>query len=344
MTAIDRTINPSPDSPYPDCDAFLNWDEEYLGTKSEIGVLFRSLVATLKVQPSIDASLEAKAVIIIEYVSERAGLSESTFLRHLGRITDESLTNFVQSIVVLISSPNEVITKAGMKMLGSLIDSRSGKVRLALLHADLIPQLISTFNPLSLSFTEAVGIHTCLMKTIRESIWLATPDGLIRLSCESGYEPQTVRETVLQQVLIPSEKYIWHFCVNRYSIVVGEQSRSFRELLVQLLRICAYYQPTLDFVLHTPIVFTILSWLAFIDTDYLIYCFLNAMMNVQWEWNRIRGTQREKWQSVHRMLRMEGFEDVIEEKLQNDQNEYDGRWIIENSIDWNNMQGMNVPK
>ncbi|KAK2942824.1 hypothetical protein BLNAU_22272 [Blattamonas nauphoetae] len=47
--------------------------------------------------------------------------SAGAFLRSLGQTTDESLTVFIQSIVTLISSANQAITAAAMKMLNALI-------------------------------------------------------------------------------------------------------------------------------------------------------------------------------------------------------------------------------
>ncbi|KAK2954951.1 hypothetical protein BLNAU_10091 [Blattamonas nauphoetae] len=82
----------------------------------------------------------------------------------------------------------------------------TAEVRLALVKADLIPQITTTLNPQSLSFTEAVDIHTNLMISITHSVWLSTPDGLAELGIEDRDEQQAVHETVLKQILVPSEK------------------------------------------------------------------------------------------------------------------------------------------
>ncbi|KAK2946896.1 hypothetical protein BLNAU_18195 [Blattamonas nauphoetae] len=51
---------------------------------------------------------------------------------------------------------------------------------------------------------------------------------------------------------------------------------------------------------------------------------------------------RQMGKKMHRMLEMEGIEDVMEEKLRNDRNGF-GDFVIPKSIEWNNLQGMNVP-
>ncbi|KAK2944943.1 hypothetical protein BLNAU_20119 [Blattamonas nauphoetae] len=236
------------------------------------------------------------------------------------------------------------ITTAAMAMVRNVIERCSHHHRLTLIKAALIPQIVITLNPQSHSFVDAVDIHTCLMRTITCSLWLTTPSVLASLTVKDGSEQQAVHETVLTQVLIPSEKYIRHLCVNRFSILDGKQSRSFLDLLARLLEICPYYQPTMDVVLHMPVFFTIPSSLTFFDHNLSIWTFLIGMNNTQLEWNEQGGKVRQMWKTMHRMLRMEGFEDGKEAKLQNDRNATDGRWIVYSSIGWNNKLGMNVPK
>ncbi|KAK2957949.1 hypothetical protein BLNAU_7125 [Blattamonas nauphoetae] len=152
------------------CFPFLNWNDGIFRSEHEKVVIFRSLVATVKFQPTLDDSLLAKAVKLLESVS--LGDKESTviFLDSFGRTSDESLTIFIQLIGVLISSASQVITTAAMGMLNSLFVWSTPKVRLALVKADLIPQLIITLNPLSLSVAEAVDIHIGLIQTISNTV------------------------------------------------------------------------------------------------------------------------------------------------------------------------------
>ncbi|KAK2960915.1 hypothetical protein BLNAU_4002 [Blattamonas nauphoetae] len=206
----------------------------------------------MKSQPAFDDTLVAKAVNFLKSVNWDDEESSDAFLSNFGETRDESLTNFVQSIVVLISSANQIITTATMKMLENAIANSSSQFRLSLVKADLIPQLTVTLNPLSLSFTEAVDIHTSLMTAILNSVWLLTPAGLEELGVEDPDDELAVPEMVFKQVLVPSEKYIWHLCVNRFSIVVGKLSRLFLLLLARLIEISPSYRPTMDFVLHLP--------------------------------------------------------------------------------------------
>ncbi|KAK2956144.1 hypothetical protein BLNAU_8924 [Blattamonas nauphoetae] len=91
-----------------------------------------------------------------------------------------------------------------MKMLGTLILDCSAKVGFALVNADLIPHLVSTLNPLSLPFTEAVDLHVNLMKSINWTFCLITPLCLAELGIRGHDEQQAVRETSFSQSQVVS--------------------------------------------------------------------------------------------------------------------------------------------
>ncbi|KAK2963957.1 hypothetical protein BLNAU_1034 [Blattamonas nauphoetae] len=338
----DLSIPPLPFSL--DCSPFLNWNENQYYPESENVVVFRSLVRTLELQPALDESLEAKVVKVLESVDPMTRTFADLFFNHYRRTADESLKDFVQSIVVLLSSANRVIIAAAMKMLDSLLTYCSDQDRLSLATADLIPQIITTINPLSLSLSDCEYIRTYLISSIFYLLWLATPDGLRKLGIQDGNEQQTVHETVLKQVMVPSEKYICHLCVNRFSIIDSEQSKYFLALLARLTQICPYHQPTMKFVLHMPIVLTIPSCLTFFETENSIWTFLFVLINSK-EGRTQQGINiRRSKTAVFRCLRMEGIEDVMEEKLLNEKETSLGKNIVNNSIKLSNWLGMDVPR
>ncbi|KAK2947872.1 hypothetical protein BLNAU_17197 [Blattamonas nauphoetae] len=253
MTTVDTKPSSATDSPCPDCFPFLNWNEEALESNKEKAAVLRSLVATVKSQSAPDDSLDDKIVKFLDYVSPQNFFSADALLGSFGPTTDLSSRDFVQSVVVLLSTPSQAITTAAMNMLNSFVLFNSATVRLGLVKADLIPQIINTLNPQSLSFAESVDIHIYLMKIIDFSFWLAAPLGLEDLEIEDRNEQLAVRETIFKQILLPSEKYICHLCVNRYSIDHEKLSERFLYLLSQLLQLCTYHKPTIDFVLLMPL-------------------------------------------------------------------------------------------
>ncbi|KAK2950135.1 hypothetical protein BLNAU_14937 [Blattamonas nauphoetae] len=213
-----------------DCSPFQNWKGEQPKTVGEQAVVFQSLVVTLKWQPALDVRMEAKMVRFLGFVTPKSSRLAANFLGSLASHSDDSSTTFIQCIVVLISSASKRIITTTMKMFDSLIIHCSIANRLALVTA-----------------AEAVDIHVYLLNIIWNSLGLATRNSLTRLGIEEDDEQQAVYETVLKYVLVPSEKYIWHLCANRFSIIDGDQSRDFLEILAHLLRISPSYQPTMDF-------------------------------------------------------------------------------------------------
>ncbi|KAK2957516.1 hypothetical protein BLNAU_7415 [Blattamonas nauphoetae] len=244
--------------------------------------------------PALDDSLEAKALKLFEYVDPDFEEDADVFLNSLGRTTNESSRTFIYSIGVLLSSANQTITNAAMMTLARLYLNCSAEVRLPLVKADLIHQLVNTLNPLTLSFTEGVDLHLHLMEIVNYSVSLATSLYLEVLEIEDVNEQQAVHETVLKQVLAPSEKYLQHLCVNRYSIVDGDQRNEIMALLATIIRISPYYQLTMDFVLHMPVFLTIPSCLTFFEYDESIWYFLYEMNNTQRDWNK-KGEKCNRW-------------------------------------------------
>ncbi|KAK2950141.1 hypothetical protein BLNAU_14943 [Blattamonas nauphoetae] len=327
-----------------DSSAFLNWNEEELESESENAVVFHSLVATVKLQHELDASLEAKTVEFLSVVTRKSSEFADDFLDNLASRSDDSSANFIQCIVVLISSASKRIITATMKMFDSLIIHCSIANRLALVTAGLIPQIINTLNPQSLSFAETVDIQINIENIIWFSLGLSTPEDLAQLEIEDDDEQPTVHETVFQQVLIPSEKCICHLCVHRFSIIDSYQSRCFLILIARLLEISPSYQPTMDYVLCLPVFLTIPICLTFFEKDYSIWILLKNMVDAQREWNKKGGVVQQKCKKIDRMLRKEGIEDVMEKKLRNDHHDFYGEWIAKYSIDLNNLLGMNLPE
>ncbi|KAK2953265.1 hypothetical protein BLNAU_11728 [Blattamonas nauphoetae] len=153
-----------------------------------------------------DDSLEAKAVNFLESVKPKDRQSADAFLESLVPFSGDSQRDFIQCIVVLLSSASHTITRTAMKLLEALIRNCSIKVQISLVKADLIPQLINTLNPHSHSFSEAVDSHINLIASISNSLSLTTPYCLAQLQIEVDGEEYAVHEMILRQVVTPSEK------------------------------------------------------------------------------------------------------------------------------------------
>ncbi|KAK2943803.1 hypothetical protein BLNAU_21281 [Blattamonas nauphoetae] len=199
-----------------------------------------------------------------------------------------------------------------MEMLGTLILYCCDNLRVPLVKADLIRELVITLNPQFISLSDCEHIHINVLRIISLSVWLATPNGFTQLGIKDRNEQQAIHKTISQSVVAPVEKYISHLCVNRYSIVDGEQSQCFLDLLAQLLQISPYYQPTMDIVLNMPVFLAIPSCLTFFKNDDRMFNFLLCMYFSQQYWDKERGKVRNMGKNVNGMLRMEGIDARLE--------------------------------
>ncbi|KAK2951358.1 hypothetical protein BLNAU_13737 [Blattamonas nauphoetae] len=310
-------------------------------SKNEKARKLRSLADAVQAQPVLDDSQKIEAERFLNSLNLWKEKVIDAFLSNFGQSSVDSSRSFIQIILVLISSADKDISNAAIGMLKRLILRCSAKTRLSLVQTTMIPQLITILNPVFLSFARTSDIHPSLLSIISNSFKLATPDGLTELEIENHDEQQAVSETIFQQVLVPSENYLGHLCVN-YKSIHEWHIDAFQRVLGQLLRISPYYQPTMELVLQMPIIHTIPSCLTFFETDKLILFLLFDITNSYEEWNTARGEFRRMWKTIHRMLRKEGMEDVLEEKLLNDKKVSNGTKIVDWSITLNDQQGMHI--
>ncbi|KAK2947370.1 hypothetical protein BLNAU_17690 [Blattamonas nauphoetae] len=97
-------------------------------------------ITSSPVYPSPEGKLESAHEKVVVFLSLVATLKYQPVL---------------DSVMILVSSASQDIIAAAMKMLSGLILWCSTKMKHTLLKADLIPQLINTLNPLSLSLSES---------------------------------------------------------------------------------------------------------------------------------------------------------------------------------------------
>ncbi|KAK2945769.1 hypothetical protein BLNAU_19325 [Blattamonas nauphoetae] len=318
--------------------AFLEWNEEPIESTPDKLSLFHSLVQMINDSHYIDGVLEEKVVPFLEQIRPEYGEEVDRFLLGLTPTDDESLQTFVNSIIVLVSSPKQAIVTATMRMLDYLQHNASPPIHLKLVHAALIPRLLSSLNPLSLSFVDGAELHTLLISLIFQSLWLSTPNGLQKLEIKDSAEQQTVHETVLDQVLVPSKGYVQHLCENRL-VVIADSSLSdvFVSLLVHLLHISLSHPPTSRVVLALPAILAIPSSFTSNDTNFSSWRLLSGLANAQKRWVCRAGLLRQSEATPIRSLRMEGWEDVVEQQMQHT---IDGDWARVVGLSARRMSGV----
>ncbi|KAK2941061.1 hypothetical protein BLNAU_24028 [Blattamonas nauphoetae] len=250
----------------------------------------------MKDKPKFWPSLEDKAASFLEQISLRSEKDVDSFVFGIVPSSQiESSSDFLESVIRLISLPNQRIVRASLGLVWSIIKYSSQNTRLRLAKEDLITQLVSRLHPLTPSFDNVADFPSHLISIINPLIWLSTRGIPPQLGISPSDEQQTVHETFLNQVLRPSEGYLQHLCSIRYSLLDGRHSTQFMHLLVTLLKICPSHEPTMNFVLTLPVLLTIPSAMTFVDDDGSTVVFLEFVVNSQKGRDWKVGTMLPQW-------------------------------------------------
>ncbi|KAK2962043.1 hypothetical protein BLNAU_3099 [Blattamonas nauphoetae] len=311
-----------------DSSAFVNWDRKTVESDKEKTTILFSLVSMVRKGESLEGPLEGNAELFLNQLLPSPPGTVSQFLVDLESSSNESVIDYMEALVVLLSLPNQRIIKSSLEILKTMIRFMSAPTRLRLVTANLIPQIITNLSPLSLPFTESQMILCHLRNIIGSFVSLASMDCVAELKVSDRAEQQAVHEAVLKQVLVASEEYFWHLFRNRFSI---DDPLLTNELMFdepRLLSVAPYFQPTLDYVLTLPIFQLIPSCLTFFDHDHSIFEFFVSMADAVEEWNTQDRTIIRSSAILLGSLRKEGFEDVVETRRHNFENGFRGRLMF----------------
>ncbi|KAK2961610.1 hypothetical protein BLNAU_3408 [Blattamonas nauphoetae] len=240
----------------------------------------------------------------------------SSFLEQISPKT----TNEVDSII------NDIVPSSQQESSSAFVESK----------------LVSSLDLFSPSFTEAEKLHNNLIGVTYDSLMALTERVRDTLQLHNDNEQQELGETVYCQVLLPLEAYIRYICSNRYSLVDGELPASSMLLLAKSLAICPYHEPTMRFVFRLPILPTIPSAMTFYERDIMNLSYRLTMLLAQLKYTTIGGETLNLWNIILRSQRMEGVEDLDEQRLNLDFGGAYGHKVAERAIEWNNLLGMNV--
>ncbi|KAK2951364.1 hypothetical protein BLNAU_13743 [Blattamonas nauphoetae] len=146
-----------------DCSAFLNWDEGRHQTEHEQAVVFQSLVATVKLKPALDVSLEAKVVQFLESVSTGARSSYTNRSSHSIEI--------MAVIVIwcgpsLFSDGSDCVQPSTTQLtrLDNSLTVRTARLKIVTCMTYLVPEIgkCITLRPLLVEDITAGGIEAAL--------------------------------------------------------------------------------------------------------------------------------------------------------------------------------------
>ncbi|KAK2957783.1 hypothetical protein BLNAU_7217 [Blattamonas nauphoetae] len=308
--------------------------------------IYCSLVALVKAEYPFDKALQDRCVQFLKSLEPKWSFDQDYTAKLVTDLVPSSAgssSGFVPSIVTLLSLPHSIVVEAALSFLSRTTQVSSSKIQNRLVVSDLVPNLLATFQPHTLPFSQNETILYNLIRIINDCIDLALPWSLRELRITAEVDKLNHREMIFQRVVLPSSQYVT-LLISTRPVLNEDFFRSFMSLLCTHVRICPFHRPTLEFVLASPIVMTFSSCLSFIERDGHLFSHLNLINH---SLKDCESEGREVAQSAKRMIQAlfsEGFEDTLDQKMMNDKDGNYGLSVVSNCHSISKLLGSNVKR
>ncbi|KAK2961663.1 hypothetical protein BLNAU_3461 [Blattamonas nauphoetae] len=321
----------------------------YSNTNSELSFddkssIYNSLVALVKTKYPFGDPLQDKVIRFLKSLGPQWGRQDQAnqMVTDLVPSSGGSTSGFIDSIVVLLSSPHSTVVDAALSFLFKTLYHSSPAIQDCLVESDLISNVLATVQPHTLPISGNEEIFDKLVNIIQNSAILASPLSLFGLGVTAAVEKSNHREMILQKVVIPSSQFVTFLISNRY-ILNELLLNSFMALLCAFLEMGPFHRPTLEFVLASPVAMGFSDCLSFIEYG---NCLRNILINITLSLEKWKREGPEVSQSGKRMLQAlfsEGFEDTLEQMIRKKNKGY-GSSIDEFCHSITQLLGLNVKR
>ncbi|KAK2963753.1 hypothetical protein BLNAU_1320 [Blattamonas nauphoetae] len=252
-------------------------------------------------------------------------------------------SDFIESILTLLSSPHSTIVEATSVLLTKIVLYCSSPVRLQLVESDLISKVLASVQPHTLPFSGNETVLNTQLRIIMYCINLALPVSLKELGITTADSTLNHREMILRKVIIPSSRFMT-FLISNQHILNGDLSSIIMTLFVHLIQMGPFHLPTLEFVLASPIAMAFSKCLSFVEDSIPL---LNTLRTIERSLNEWKNQGPEVLRSGKRMnqtLHSEGFEDLAEQMMMTDVSENFGDVIVKTCRSIFRIKGSNVTR
>ncbi|KAK2957743.1 hypothetical protein BLNAU_7177 [Blattamonas nauphoetae] len=323
--------------------AFLNFDRRSKMSLEDKSTLYRSLISLIRTNCEFDDALQDRAAQFLQSLEPKWNEKEKAakLVTDLVPSSAGSPSDFVASILTLLSSPHSKVTKAALSFLSATINASPDEIRCRLVESDLITNLLATVQPHTLPISGNEALMNNLIGIIGNCVKLVSSSYLSGLGVTAAVEKSERREVIFHKVVIPSSQFVTFLIANRY-LLNEELFHSLMFLFNKFIQICLYYRPTLEFVLASPIVMAFSSCLSIVEYENRLWVFLG---NINLSLRECTEYGPEVVQCKKRMIEAlfsEGYEDSLEQMMKNDKDGPYGRGVVTNCHFISQLLGSNV--
>ncbi|KAK2960151.1 hypothetical protein BLNAU_5034 [Blattamonas nauphoetae] len=306
--------------------------------------IYNSLVALVKAGYPFDDALQERAVRLLWILEPQWNTPVAAKLvTELVPSSAKPPSGFVESILTLLSSLHSRVVAAAVSFLSETALKASHAIRCPLMKSDVVTKVLATVQPHTLPISGNERMLNKLIKIIILSLQLAIPYYVGKLNITTALETHNHREMIFQKVVLPSSQFVTFLISNRY-VLNGDLLDSYMELLRTLIQIGTYHDPTLEFVLASPIAMAFSSCVSIVEGDYDLWMTLININGSLAIWKNEGSEVAQFGQRMMEALFSEGFEDTLEQMMKYDKSGDYGIRLVEASHSISKLLGSNVPK
>ncbi|KAK2948320.1 hypothetical protein BLNAU_16769 [Blattamonas nauphoetae] len=184
---------------------FFDWNPKDPISADSLAKPFIALVSMVRDDYHFDEMIEQKAFTLLSFINrnDRRRVNVEELLKSVGWSDFERLPEFVDSTIVLLSSPSPIIMKEALTVFQRWFTSLTTIDQLMLVSSNLFPNILSTLHLLNLSAVEDKRILTDIVRFSQPGVWLSSIFTMTSLPSIAAISAQSIQDVVLHKCLIP---------------------------------------------------------------------------------------------------------------------------------------------
>ncbi|KAK2954771.1 hypothetical protein BLNAU_10256 [Blattamonas nauphoetae] len=304
---------------------FLQWNREDPVTATSIANTIVSLASMLRDGYDFDKELTSKVPTFLRSFRWNLPLlySVDEILKVIGQTCTDPATVFVDSLVPLLSWPSRLIVDETITTVRHCFKENHSTV-LALVSSKIFSKIHSSQTFRGLSKLDDLSLLKDILMLLGDGLQLCSTNAVRSLSATSDTDPQSIRDVVLNEVLIPIGQSLVQISRNRHLLSWNDECRNTVRKQLRLCDASEFHQPTLDFICSSRIPMVVQSLLTSIEHEFSSQLIIWDISTNDGIW-KTNGTETVGREGLIQALEQEGFSDSVELTLlyhNSSENEY----------------------
>ncbi|KAK2941033.1 hypothetical protein BLNAU_24062 [Blattamonas nauphoetae] len=277
--------------------------------------VYLSLVDFIKEGNNPDNKATEKACAILENITPVLfnEVTSEQVLFELVPTPDGSCSGFTESIVLLLTRSNEMISRSILRLLDGMVSCTSPDIQFDFIATGVFEHLPQAFYEQELHLSPPSDLF--LMATVAKLLSCSTPSSTQIICRDRQLSVDTFQQTFLDKFFRPIEPFLVFVCNQRRRIAEVENSEAFDDfpnLIGTIVECSPFMEEMTQFFLTSPFAVTLLNCLHFYDNDNVTCILLEKLSEGFGQWRKDSSAVQKLGQHIVAKLREEGLTDQIE--------------------------------